>query len=59
MQVLSFKKTIGEIKLDFSSSWEGLKDDKIVREENFILFYKDISSCIETDQEFVDVLKSL
>lgn len=43
---------------EFSYSWDGLKEDDIVTEENFLKFFADVSSVIQTKEVFVECLRS-
>ncbi len=47
------------MKIEFKNAWDDLKEDNIITENNFIYFFKDISTCVQNDQDFLNCLKSL
>ena len=55
----NYKKTYNQIKEEYLTVWDNLKEDDIITYDNFQLFFKDISTCIIKDEDFEDVLKSL
>jgi len=58
LQVLVLKKSGTDLRNEFLVGWDNLKEDDIVKEENFTKFYIDVSSCIETDEDFINCLNS-
>ena len=48
-----------EIKVEYKNAWDDLKEDTIITQDNFIYFFKDVSTCIKNDQDFVACLNSL
>lgn len=48
-----------EMRQEFLTGWDNLKEDDIIREENFTKFYTDISTCITNEKDFVKCLTSL
>jgi len=56
-EVIAFKKTSNEVKQEFLISWDCLKEDNLVLSENFIRYLKDISLCVENDEDFIQILR--
>jgi hypothetical protein len=57
--VVSYKKTVGEVKLDLSSNWDVLRINNTISEESFVYYFRDVSACIASDEEFLDILVCL
>jgi hypothetical protein len=55
---LQLNKSGEDVRNEFLTGWDNLKEDEIVKEENFTKFYIDVSSCIETDEDFIKCLNS-
>lgn len=58
-EVIKFQKTSPDVRLEYLTSWDNLKEDDFITEENFMTFFEDISSCVEKDEDFIKILHSL
>ena len=57
-EVISGKKTEQDIFMEYMSLWDTQVKDGIVTLDEFKEYYKDISASVDTDEEFVAILKS-
>ena len=51
-EVKAYKKVASEALNDYVTTWDNLKEDDLITEENFIKYFNDISTCIESDEDF-------
>lgn len=58
-EVIQLRKSGEEVKNEFLTLWDNLKEDNLVTEDNFLKYYIDISSCILDDQDFLRCLNAL
>jgi hypothetical protein len=58
-EVIKFQKTSPEVKVEYLTTWDNLKEDDIVTYANFIYYFTDISSSVENDEDFLRCLQSL
>lgn len=58
-EVTRFMKTAKDVTNEFRTSWDSLKEDDLISEDNFREFYYDVSALFEKDEEFTQCLKSL
>ena len=52
-------KTVPDLENEYRINWDNLKEDNIIKEKDFRQFFYDISACVETDEEFTLILKTL
>ena len=48
-----------QIIKEYENYWDELKIDDVLNEEQFRQFFYDISSCVQKDDDFTQILKSL
>lgn len=58
-EVTRFQKPAPDVEKEYLVSWDNLKEDNFITEENFLHFFEDISSCVESDEDFLQILHSL
>lgn len=58
-EVMKFLKTVPDVINEYTYYWDNLKDDNLVTENNFKQFLYDISFCVEKDEDFTQIIKSL
>ena len=51
-------KTAPDVLEEYVKTWDNLKDDDLISEKNFEEYFYDISTCIETDEDFLQCLKA-
>ena len=51
-EVKAYKKVASEALNDYLTTWDDLKEDDLITEDNFIKYFNDISTCIESDEDF-------
>ena len=57
-EVMKFIKTAPDVLEEYVKTWDNLKDDDLISEKNFEEYFYDISTCIETDEDFLQCLKA-
>ena len=55
---MKFIKTAPDVLEEYVKTWDNLKDDDLISEKNFEEYFYDISTCIETDEDFLQCLKA-
>jgi Ca2+-binding EF-hand superfamily protein len=58
-EAIKFLKTVPDLSEEYSINWDNLKEDNRVTENDFKQFFYDISSCVQNDEDFTQILKSL
>ena len=58
-EVMRYQKTASQIRLEYEKYWDKLKIDDTISEEHFKQFFYDVSSVIENDKDFTQILKAL
>ena len=58
-EAMKFFKTAPEIEHDYLISWDNLKEDDRVTYQQFREYFYDISTCVDDDEDFTQILKSL
>ena len=58
-EVLRFSKTIVDANNEYNISWDNLKEDDRIEEDQFREFFLDVSTCVDTDEDFTQILKAL
>jgi hypothetical protein len=58
-EALRYMKTVPDLENEYRINWDNLKEDNIIKEKDFRQFFYDISACVETDEEFTLILKTL
>jgi len=56
-EVISFKKTSNDINHDFSTTWDNLRENDLIFINNFTKYFKDISFSVESDDDFIQILR--
>ena len=58
-EAMKFIKTAPEIEHEYFISWDNLKEDDRVTYDQFRDYFYDISTCVDDDEDFNQILKSL
>jgi hypothetical protein len=58
-EAVKFLKTVPDLEVEYRINWDNLKEDNRVTENDFKQFFYDVSSCVEKDEDFTQILKSL
>ena len=58
-EALRYIKTVPDLESEYRINWDNLKEDNIIKENDFKQFFYDISACVEKDEEFSQILKTL
>ncbi len=58
-EAIQFLKTVPDLVEEYAINWDNLKEDNRVTENDFRQFFYDISSCVQKDEDFTQILKSL
>lgn len=58
-EVMRYQKSANQIRMEYEKYWDRLKIDDVISEEHFKQFFYDVSSVVETDKDFIQILKAL
>ena len=58
-EAIKFLKTVPDLEKEYAINWDNLKEDNRVTENDFKQFFYDVSSCVEKDEDFTQILKAL
>ena len=58
-EAVKFLKTVPDLEVEYRINWDNLKEDNRVTENDFRQFFYDVSSCVDNDEDFTQILKSL
>jgi hypothetical protein len=58
-EAIQFLKTVPDLVEEYAINWDNLKEDNRVTENDFKQFFYDVSSCVQKDDDFTQILKSL
>ena len=58
-EVIKHLKNVYQIIDEYKKNWDALKIDDVISEEHFIQYFYDISSVVDTDRDFTQILKAL
>lgn len=58
-ETIKFLKTVPDLVTEYAINWDNLKEDNRVLEQDFRQFFYDVSSCVEKDEDFTQILKAL
>ena len=58
-EALRYMKTVPDLENEYRINWDNLKEDNRIKENDFKQFFYDVSACVEKDEEFTQILKSL
>jgi Ca2+-binding EF-hand superfamily protein len=58
-EVMRYQKSASQIRMEYEKYWDRLKIDDTISEEHFKQFFYDISSVVENDRDFTQILKAL
>ena len=58
-EVMRYQKSASQIRMEYEKYWDRLKIDDIISEEHFKQFFYDVSSVIDNDKDFTQILKAL
>ena len=58
-EVLKYLKTVPDLENEYKISWDNLKHDNRISENNFRQYFYDISACVEKEEDFNQILKAL
>jgi len=56
-EVISFRKTADTVLHEFVTTWDNLKENNLIFIDNFRKYFKDISLSVETDDDFIQILR--
>ena len=58
-EVMRYQKSASQIRMEYEKYWDKLKIDDTISEEHFKQFFYDVSSVIDNDKDFTQILKAL
>ena len=58
-EVMRHIKSPFEIVKEYENNWDALKADDVISEEHFRQFFYDVSSVVDNDRDFTQILKAL
>ena len=58
-EVIKYLKNVYQIRREYEENWDALKIDDVISEEHFRQFFYDISSVVDSDRDFTQILKAL
>ena len=58
-EVMRYQKSASQIRMEYEKYWDRLKIDDTISEEQFKQFFYDVSSVVENDRDFTQILKAL
>ena len=58
-ECMRYQKSENQIRMEYEKYWDKFKIDDIISEEHFKQFFYDISSVVENDRDFTQILKAL
>ena len=58
-EAIRYQKTVPDLEEEYRINWDNLKEDNRITENDFKQFFYDISACVEKDEEFNQILKSV
>ena len=58
-ECMRYQKSANQIRVEYEKYWDKFKIDDIISEEHFKQFFYDISSVVENDRDFTQILKAL
>ena len=58
-EVMRYQKSASQIRMEYEKYWDRLKIDDTISEEHFKQFFYDVSSVVENDRDFTQILKAL
>ena len=58
-EVMRYQKSASQIRMEYEKYWDRLKIDDVISEEHFKQFFYDVSSVIDNDKDFTQILKAL
>ena len=58
-ETIRYRKNENQIKFEYENYWDKLKINDIISEESFKQYFYDISSAVENDKDFTQILKAL
>ena len=58
-EVMRYQKSANQIRMEYEKYWDRLKIEDVISEEHFKQFFYDVSSVVENDRDFTQILKAL
>ena len=58
-EVMTYMKSAAQVKKEYLLTWDNLKEDDLITEEQFMIYFCDVSICIENDSDFQQCLYAL
>ena len=58
-ECMRYQKSANQIRMEYEKYWDKFKIDDIISEEHFKQFFYDISSVVENDRDFTQILKAI
>lgn len=58
-EVLKYLKDNKQALRDYVTTWDNLREDDLITNLNFFKYFSDISACIETDEDFRQIMFAL
>ena len=57
-EVIKYMKNVHQIRKEYEDNWDALKIDDVISEEHFRQYFYDISSVVDSDRDFTQILKA-
>ena len=58
-EVMRYQKSANQVRLEYQKFWDKYKIEDVISEESFKQFFYDVSSVVENDRDFIQILKAL
>ena len=58
-EAIRFLKSVPDLRKEYVSNWDCKKADNKITEDDFRQFFYDVSTCVENDGDFIQILKAL
>ena len=58
-EVMRYQKSANQVRLEYQKYWDKYKIEDVISEEQFKQFFYDVSSVVENDRDFIQILKAL
>ena len=58
-EAMRYVKKVYDLWDEYKNNWDALKIDDVISESHFKEFFYDVSSCVDNDNDFTQILKTL
>ena len=58
-EAIKFLKSVPDLRKEYTVNWDCKKEDNKITEDDFRQFFYDVSTCVENDGDFIQILKAL